>query len=71
MMIFGIVLFFFAVLGAPLFAVIATSAMAGFWRSGYQDVKREMKGRYPKHPWPDDPLLAVATGQTKKRAGIH
>ena len=33
MMIFGIVLFFLAVLGAPLFAVIATSAMAGFWRS--------------------------------------
>ena len=46
-----------------------TQDLAGFWRSGYQDVKREMKGRYPKHPWPDDPLQAVATRYTKKRAG--
>jgi len=46
-----------------------TQDLAGFWRSGYQDVKREMKGRYPKHPWPDDPLQAVATRHTKKRAG--
>jgi len=44
-----------------------TQDLAGFWRSGYQDVKREMKGRYPKHPWPDDPLQAVATRHTKKR----
>lgn len=46
-----------------------TQDLAGFWRSGYQDVKREMKGRYPKHPWPDDPLQATATRHTKKRAG--
>ena len=46
-----------------------TQDLAGFWRNGYQDVKREMKGRYPKHPWPDDPLQAVATRHTKKRAG--
>jgi ATP-dependent helicase HrpB len=46
-----------------------TQDLAGFWRSSYQDVKREMKGRYPKHPWPDDPLQAVATRHTKKRAG--
>ena len=46
-----------------------TQDLAGFWRSSYHDVKREMKGRYPKHPWPDDPLVAVATRYTKKRMG--
>lgn len=44
-----------------------TQDLASFWRGGYQDVKREMKGRYPKHPWPDDPLQAPATGYTKRR----
>ncbi len=43
-----------------------TQDLAGFWRSSYHDVKKEMKGRYPRHPWPDDPLKAVATRRTKK-----
>jgi len=48
-----------------------TQDLASFWRTGYQEVKREMKGRYPKHPWPDDPLHAPATRHTKKRAGTN
>lgn len=48
-----------------------TQDLAGFWRTGYQEVKREMKGRYPKHPWPDDPLHAPPTRHTKKRAGTN
>jgi ATP-dependent helicase HrpB len=44
-----------------------TQDLAGFWRSSYQDVKKEMKGRYPKHPWPDNPLEAPATRHTKRR----
>ena len=44
-----------------------TQDLAGFWRTSYHDVKKEMKGRYPKHPWPDDPLVALATRKTKKR----
>ena len=43
-----------------------TQDLAGFWRSSYHEVKKEMKGRYPKHPWPDDPLIAIATRRTKK-----
>lgn len=45
-----------------------TQDLSGFWRSSYQEVKREMKGRYPKHPWPDDPIAAKATAHTKRRA---
>ena len=45
-----------------------TQDLAGFWRSSYHEVKKEMKGRYPKHPWPDDPLVAPATRHTRKRS---
>lgn len=44
-----------------------TQDLSGFWRSSYQDVKKEMKGRYPKHPWPDDPLTAPAQRGVKSK----
>lgn len=44
-----------------------TQDLAGFWNTSYQDVRKEMKGRYPKHSWPEDPHNAVATRRTKPR----
>lgn len=47
--------------------VQVTQDLAGFWRTTYHDVKKDMKGRYPRHPWPDDPLAAPPTRHTKPR----
>ena len=43
-----------------------TSDLKNFWNTTYHDVKKEMKGRYPKHVWPDDPWNEVPTRRTKK-----
>ncbi|MBI5581244.1 MAG: ATP-dependent helicase HrpB [Deltaproteobacteria bacterium] len=43
-----------------------TADLAGFWARGYSEVKKDLRGRYPKHPWPDDPLQAKPTHRTKK-----
>ena len=44
-----------------------TADLASFWQTGYPQVIKELKGRYPKHPWPDDPGSATASRGTKKQ----
>ena len=44
-----------------------TSDLRGFWERTYPEVKKEMKGRYPRHPWPEDPWSATATHRAKRK----
>ncbi len=57
----------FALLAPNGRPVQVTSDLRSFWNTTYQEVRKELRARYPKHPWPEDPWTAPATHRTRKR----
>ncbi len=54
--------------GSPL---AVTSNLQTFWQQGYPEVRKDMRGRYPRHPWPDNPLEHEATALTKRKLALR
>jgi len=54
--------------GSPL---AITTNLQTFWQQAYPDVRKEMRGRYPRHPWPDNPLEHEATSLTKRKLAMQ
>lgn len=65
---FGSVKLRFELLSPALRPLQVTSDLANFWRNAYVEVAKEMRGRYPKHRWPDEPWLETAGQSLKSRA---
>ena len=59
----------FALLAPNGRPVQMTADLASFWRTTYPEVRKELRGRYPRHPWPEDPWTAPPTARTKKSRG--
>ena len=54
--------------GSPL---AITTNLQTFWQQAYPDVRKEMRGKYPRHPWPDNPLEHEATSLTKRKLALQ
>lgn len=65
---FGKVPITFRLLGPNYRPVQVTSDLANFWKSGYVEVRKELRARYPKHSWPEDPLTAKPEAKGRRRS---
>ena len=65
--VFGKIPLTFRLLSPAYRPVQVTSDLAGFWRSGYKEVRKELRARYPKHSWPEDPYSAKPEAKGRRR----
>jgi ATP-dependent helicase HrpB len=63
----GAVPLVFHLLSPAMRPVQVTRDLASFWRNAYADVRKDLRGRYPKHHWPEDPLGAEPVRGAKRR----